>query len=828
LKFDNYCTTPLKHFFLLSLFFIDLSLVAQQGNISGNIINAISGEPVAYSNIGIYNSQDSALVDGTTSGETGEFIFDAVEPGKYYLVIKFLGFDDKAISQITLVEAQSVDLGKIELSPNERVLAEVEITGNKATFYNQLDKQTYESDDFLSGKGGTATDVLRNIPSVSINAEGEILYRGTQGFVLLLDGKPVQTDPQLLLNQLPANAIKNIELITTPGAKYDAEGKAGIINIITNRNATDGTYLQTNVKIGMPSIEPYDNAENAPRYGFDFLLNRRKGKWDILLGGSYQRNDISGRREGDVWTLIDDKFTRFPSDGERSFDEKNISGSLIIGYDLSARHQLKASFYAGERTKERTADILYNNAGIQNSTGDTLYTLDYFNENLRIRTGDFFLGSLDHNFQISEQSSLSTSILYEYTLLGGPTTNLNLSWPSLQDTLQDQFNTNDNPLHGIRANLDYQHAFTWGTLQAGYQFRFLDHTGDFFYYDRIIGTSELVLVEEFSSSVDLRRDIHSLYGQWNYETGNWSFEAGLRMEYMNREFDLANNSVDTTLSYDFIKPFPSAKIAYAWESGYAMHLAYSKRVDRTTTFKMNPFPEREHSETLEQGDENLLPEFTDALEFGVDMPIGNQQLFARSYFTTTQNLINRVNTVFNDSILNRIYSNVGTGQSLGFELGGELRPTDWWDVFLGYNIYQYSIDGFFNDAPINTRSWVSSLNLNTTFRIGRTWEIQGTLNYLSRRITAQGEDSRFYQPNLAVKKSFWEDRFSMLLQWQNIDMGLLNSNEQRISTSSPNSFYTTTNYVYEVDMITLNLTYNLNKPLTKNKLIKSEFGEKEF
>ena len=244
---------------------------------------------------------------------------------------------------------------------------------------------------------------------------------------------------------------------------------------------------------------------------------------------------------------------------------------------------------------------------------------------------------------------------------------------------------------------------------------------------------------------------------------------------------------------------------------------------------MNPFPEREHSETLEQGDPSLLPEFIDNIEIGYDHSFSDKfSFFSNFFFRETNNLINRVNTVYNDSILNRIYSNVGISTLYGLELGLELKPTKKWSNYLGGNVYYQNITGEFDNHSVNTNALVYSFNCNSTLKFNSSSSMQFGLNYLSQRITAQGEDSRFYLPSLTFKKSFLDNSLVMSLQWLNMDMGLLNSNEQRITTSRENLFYTTTNYIYEVDVFLLNLSYNFNKTKSNSHFIKSEFGEREF
>jgi ferric enterobactin receptor len=191
--------------------------------------------------------------------------------------------------------------------------------------------------------------------------------------------------------------------------------------------------------------------------------------------------------------------------------------------------------------------------------------------------------------------------------------------------------------------------------------------------------------------------------------------------------------------------------------------------------------------------------------------------------------VNRVNSVYNDTILNRIYTNAGLATSWGLEAGSTLNIAKWWQFYAGGNVYHYKIKGslFGNDVSVNTSSWIYSVNANTTFKFSPDFQLQASLNYLSKRITAQGEDSRFITPNLSARKTFLKGKLAATLQWQNVDLGLIGSNRQRITTFG-NEFFTTTNYIQETDLFLLNLSYNLNQSPKKGRLPASEFGEKEF
>jgi len=811
-------------------FFILLCLLSQLffGQISGFVMDSQNKAPIEYATIVI--KKGTEVLDGTISKKDGSFEISINPKSNYIIDISFLGYETQSIDSFEIEKGNMIALGEILLQPTQTQLEEVVLNSNISSIQSKIDRQVYAASEFSIAKGGNASDLIRNIPSISINAIGEISVRGSSGFVVLLNDKPIQSDVQSLLNQIPANSIKNVEVITAPSAKYDAEGKAGIINILTLKNTFEGDYFQVNTLLGAPSIQDYENAESAQRFGADITYNTVREKWNLSTGFSFQRNDISGRREGDVYTIIGDKYTRFPSDGERSFDEVNYSGRLTADYQLSENDLISLGLFAGKRTKDRTADILYyaNYAIIS----DIKYEFQYYNENLRIRKSDFVLGSLDYEHNFENKAELTSSILYEYTLLGGPTTNRNLGHPDNSIIYQDEYNTNDNPLYGLRINLDYKFKpLSIGTLEMGYQYRNLDHTGDFVYERKNNATQIFELIPDFSSEVNLKRSIHAGYLQFNGSIEKWVFAMGFRLENMERELNLKDKTgfLDEDYSLGFTKLFPSASLNYEVNENTNIKLAYSKRIERTTTFKMNPFPEREHSETLEQGDPNLHPELIDQVEVGFNFKNNNgDSFFSNIYYRNVDNLINRVNTIYNDTILNRIYSNVGNAKAFGGELGTEFTVAKKLKTFASFNLYNYQIDGEFDKSPISSKGAIFSLNLNSTYSFSGNTFAQFNYNYLSNRITAQGKDSRFYSPNLTLTKRFWNNQLTASLQWKNMDMGLMNTNEQRITTSRPDKFYTTTNYVYEVDMILFSLSYNFNNRNNTAKFIDSEFGKREF
>lgn len=843
-----------KPHFLLCLLLFATGVVAQSTvSLRGTVTDGDTDLPIEFATVSLLNAADSSLMLGAVAGAGGAWEISKVPRGISVLVqASFIGYVP-SYSEVFIAQRGSPAMG-LTLRSGAEILAEVEVTGKKLTDIHRLDRQSFDAEQFTNASGGTGTDVIANLPAVSVNAQGEITVRGATGFLVLIDGRPVQTNPATILGQLPANAIASVEIITTPGAKYDPDGKAGIVNIVTKTGSRDGWSAAANLNYGLPSIEDYDNAETQRRYAADFSAGYRAGKWDIGFGLDYRRDDNAGRREGYVNTitnrtpLLGFTLTEFPSDGERSHDRENYSGRLTVNFSPNKKESLRAGLLAGKKTVWRTADILYldqtrsfqvvgslspedyyglyQENGNRPQDGLAARRLTYYNENLRVRRGDFFIASLDYQRDLGNDRKLSLSGLYERTILGGPTDNTVIPNPGSLDTLQYQFNTNDNPLDGYRFNLDYSSRIGAVTWEGGYQFRYLKHPGEFLYLDRDLENNRFVENPEFTNGILLRRDVHAAYSQVSGAAEKLEYALGLRLEYFDRSVRL--NRPDTTYRLDRLSLYPSANLQYRFSDGWRAKAGYSRRIDRTTTFKMTPFPEREHNETLEQGDAELLPELTDLFELGLVTNFGDNSAFATAYYRHTRDVINRVNTVYNDTILNRIYTNVGDADAVGLELGLMLFPTGKdWRVSLGGNVFRYQIQGEVFGDEVDTGNWVYSLNATTDLPFFQIADLQLGLNYLSERVTAQGRDSRFFNPYLNLRREFPEQRLTLTFQWQNISLGLWDNNQQRITTSKPD-FFTTTNYVYEPDILRLGVGYQFTKLNNKAKLPKSEFGDKEF
>nr|WP_293839852.1 TonB-dependent receptor [uncultured Arsenicibacter sp.] len=801
-------------------------LAFAQTIVTGTVVDKSSAKPVPFVSVALYRLPDSVAVAGEVTDSVGHFRIPNVKAGNYSLRTFLVGYQPLR-KPLKISRDQALDVGMLMVEVDTRLLTEVKVTGQREALTIKTDRQSYRAGQFGAAAGGTATDLLRNLPGLTINAEGDVSLRGTNGFLVLLNGKPVQANLGTLLNQLPANSIESIEVITIPNAQFDPDGKAGIIAIVTKKGADKGWSAVVNGMLGLPSVNDFGNARGPVRYSPDMTLNYRSAKWDMSLSSAYIRNDIAGRRVGDVSTTLNNRITRFPSEGERSFDRHTLTNRLAVAYTPSARSSWNLGLYQSHRTEDRIADLFYRNTTLDATTGQLLNQRAYFNANLVRKQGDFYTVSLDHTHTFTGKATLNAGLLYEYDRIGGFTSNRNLNQANYRDTLQFSYSTTSRPIQNLRGNLDLSVPLWGGKWESGYQLRYQQDAGDYRYWQQDGNGQPYRLVPAFTGTTTIDNRIHSLYTQFGKTQKRLNYTVGLRYEYASRT--VTSLPANQTYLLRLNNLFPSVNLQFKPKAGLAFRAGYSRRVQRNSNFALNPLPEREHSETLEQGDPNLLPEFVNLAEIGASKEIGRNTLLLTAYYQGVQNVVNRVNRVYADTILSRIFTNAGLAQRVGVEVAADLKLTKKWSLFAGGTLYRYHQNGqlFQNDVIVAQKAWVYSFNANTNLQLSPTWSVQANVNYLSKRVTAQGEDSRFLTPNLLVKKSFLANRLTMMLQWQNISMGWLPANEQRITTYGRN-FYTTTNYIQEKDMFLLNLSYTFRQLSKRAKLPANEYGDKEF
>ncbi len=843
------------------VFCCSLAAQAQSGIIKGKVIDAERSESIPFATIALL--EDGQVITGTVSDEKGSFKIDKVKNGSYSLSVSFLGYETIEISQVEVSKmAKSVDLQEVALKASNITLSGVEVKANSQTVKTGIDRKTYNAADFATAKGGNATDVLNKLPAVSVGPDGMVSVRGTTDFMVYLNGKPTQMEASVLLGQIQSESIESIDVITVPTAKYDAQGKGGIINITTKKQALNGLSVAANGLIGGA---PYNNItdpisgfeNNDKRYGGGLSLMYHKNDLTVYGGGSYNRRNVNGMRTGDARILQEEgSFYHMVASGERPEWYINYSANAGIDYQVSDQSVLSASYYYGERQEGRSAFYVYNNfygdANKQAMEGIDPLNEYVYNPNTDDRYGEFHTSNIDYSTQFDNNSSLTLSFLYEYSKLSRELDNEDYDFEQPTQAIGSKrrhFRQSDNaPLHGYRFSIDYEKELDNGhALSIGLQPQYITHD-DVFNYDTLnVRSGEWGAFESLENAIELTRGVYAGYVDYSANWNKLTMIAGLRLEYTDQTMKIANpdyfNMFDRETAAEYktqqLDWFPTLHMNYELSETNGLTFAASRRINRPATKNMAPFLYRRHYEVYLIGDPSLEPEYLANLELSYDKRIGRQKFTLTGFYRGTDNAVFRVNTIYNNpdfpqdvdnnKVLIRSYTNAGNTSAMGAELNANLEAHKQLKFFVGGSLYHFNVNGdvFGYKEDNSSTNW--SLKGNMNWHINDNWRFTTDLDVKSATVTAQGRDELFYMANAAVnykptKLKGWD--FSLRV------LDVLASNDKALNTRAYNAdsveiFYQATEYQRQGPIVEFSVNYSLNLNGNKKKS-GSTFGKEQF
>jgi hypothetical protein len=592
---------------------VDLSFAQRSGVILGVVSEAESGGRVPFANVSLLENSVSIPV-GTVSDDEGVFRLENLDFGAYEVVISFIGYETDTLGSITLSkERPVVDLGTISLAVSRIIFDEVEVAALANTVATKIDRKIYRAADFETARGGTAVDVLNKLPSVSVSPDGEVSVRGTTDFMVYLNGKPTQMEPSMLLGQISGNAIDNIEVITVPTAKYDAQGKGGIINITTRTSGIEGLSLSANAMVGGA---PWNNkTDTYSAYSMTDLryvggVNLLYGKEELSLYGgiNYTYRNVNGQRSGDARILdtTTNAYKHMVASGERPEWYESYSANAGFEYRISGATKLSASYFYGNRTEGRSAFYVYHNFyGDQDKNpvpGVPVNEEWIYNPNTDNRYGIFHTVNLDLNHALSDQASIDMSLLYEHSNLSRELDNYNYEYIPASDAtgeIQEHYMQADaTPLNGYRFSLTYNRELDKGhILGVGIQPQYLRITGNFTYDTLDVNTGEMGSYTELENGIDLTRGIYAGYVDYSGTWDHFELMAGLRLEYTDQEmmidnpdyFTIFDRPTQSTYLVQQLDWFPTLHASYKPGEATTYSLAASRRISRPPIKNMAPF-----------------------------------------------------------------------------------------------------------------------------------------------------------------------------------------------------------------------------------------------
>ena len=678
-----------------------------------------------------------------------------------------------------------VDLGEIQIHPTTLLLENVVVEGERSPVTYQIDKKVINPDQMQTVISGNAADVLANVPSVQVDIEGNVSLRGSQNFTVLIDGRPSLMDAQDALQQISATSIERIEIITNPTAKYDADGTAGIINIILKKNLGQELSGIFNANAGT-----YDT------YGGNFLINYQDG-FKLNFGLDYNQRYFPGDQTQNNIYYLDNGTSTINSSGEIERGRKSFEGRAGIEFSLSENDILNFGLRGGKRNGGMTSNQNYD----QYSTIDSV-DLNYDGLSDRTREGTYY--TLNSNYTRTFHSpghQLLAEIVFSKQNSDEFTTT-----SEIQDGIQfsGRKTTESGPSTDFRGKIDYTLPINdISKFEAGYQgeIELSDESNDLYEYNP--DNSQYEIQTQYSNLTKYNESQHSLYSIYSNILLAINYQVGLRAEYTYRNIEVP--WVNQTFNIDRIDYFPSLHTSYKISPVSTFMVSYSRRINRPGGWALEPFPTWIDANNLRIGNPDLLPEFINSYETGVQSILGMFNLSAELYFRMTTNKIEPVRTAVEENVTLTTFSNVGEDYSLGGEVMFIFDPISIWNINFMANVYNYRIEGSILDEPFSNESFNWQTRMNNTFKLWSSTQIQFNLNYNSPTVSSQGRWEEFFSSDLSIRQEIISNILAITLQVRDVF-----GTASREYTSEGTNLYNYNYFDMHTPALTLNLRYTFN------------------
>lgn len=683
---------------------------------TGKVIDSQSQQPIEFATIMVADVRSKTAITGGSTDLDGNFELNA-PTSEVYLEISFIGFDKQTITDFT-VDKGKVNLGTIQLSENSKTLDEVVVRAEKSQTEFKLDKRVFNVGKDLSSAGGSAFDVLNNVPSVNVSIEGEISLRGSNGVQVLINGKPsVLTSEQgNALGTITADMIEKIEVITNPSAKYDAEGTSGIINIVIKKEERKGLNGSVSINTGVPH-----------NHSIGLSLNRRTEKFNLFsqIGVGYRElpNDVESNNLDSL-----DLF----SVGEQFRNENFYNLILGTDYHINERNVLTLSGYFAYEIEDQPSETEFS---LLDDTGNLVS--DWIREETTEATNPKFQYELQYkrDFKDNEDHVLLFSALGNFFGKDQSSVfqNTTLSGENRDRTQETRTNFGE-AIYTFK--LDYSKPFSEKvTMETGAQYVFNDVSNDFEVLDFVDG--EWIADPDFTNVFEYDQKVLGVYATGAYEGEKIGVKAGLRVENTALNTFLINTNEANNQNYTNL--FPSFHTSYKLNDQFSLQAGYSRRIFRPRLWDLNPFFNIRNEFNIRTGNPDLLPELTDSYEIASIYIIGQTSLNFSIYHRYTTDVIERI-PIIEGNVTTTTPFNLGTNRSTGAELNFKFSPKKWitFNGDINYNYFDRkgSTDEFTFDFSADR--WTSKLN--TKFKLPADFDFELTGQYQSAFYTVRNDD----------------------------------------------------------------------------------------
>jgi outer membrane receptor protein involved in Fe transport len=772
---------------------IDPSAMPKNGVVSGNVMDEKTGEFIEYAIVSVYRQKDSSLVTGSITDAHGAFVIKEIPYGMYYLEASFMGYDKLRLNKVMLTpQKPAVNVGDMKIMPAPVNIDAVTVTAESNVVEYKIDKKVITLGQDMTSAGGTVSQALENTPSIEVDIEGNVTLRGSSNFKVLMDGKPSVIQGSDALEQIPASSVQSVEIITNPSAKYDPDGSVGIINLVMKKQKEMGFNGIINASVG-----------TRDKYSTDFLLNIRKEKINLFLGGEYGNFRMYNEGHSERRIYSGDSTFYTISDREGIFHRLGYSVKAGADYYLSDKSTLTLQGSLGSRNFDMNSESRFHEYSSPLSS-DLYYT----EENRSPHGNRYYNLSLDYRKEYDNPLHELKASVYFAQAIQSENQEIN---EQLTDSIWQPISQNPNqsrsrenvPEKNMRAQIDYVYPINENSkIEAGFQSRWDMDKGDYIFEN--YSSSEWINDSTLSNTLDYLDAIQSLYGTYTGKIKKIGYQAGLRAEYDNRYINQI--TLEKAYRYEKFHLFPSFYVTYELPKKMQLQFSYSRRIERPDEHDLNPFREYMDNQNIRVGNPGLSPEFTNSFELNYQVPFKKNFISLETYYRHTDNIITRF-TVY-DSI-NNVFINTSVNADKDYSLGAELMAnlafTPWWQFNLTGNLFRYTLSGE-NEGEYITRTTTSwGGNANMVFKLKWDARIQLMSMYRGPSVTLQGERKGFFFTNLAVRKDLFDKKLSVTVNVRDIFRTSKNS-----FTSSGSSFYTFNEMRRESPVVMLTLSYRIN------------------
>ncbi|NLR90119.1 TonB-dependent receptor domain-containing protein [Flammeovirga agarivorans] len=773
----------------------------KKGIILGKVKEAGSNVPVEYATVSIFDQASHTLIGGTVTNLEGMFVVKNIPEGMFTVEISFIGFQKNIIDGVEIGKPNyKANLGEVELSTDAEVLDAVEVVGTQNSVTYDIDKKVVNVGTQFAAMSGTAVDILENIPSVTVDGDGNVSLRGSSGFTVLIDGRPSVLDASEALQQIPASTIENIELITNPSAKYDPDGTAGIINIITKKNKLEGVNGVANFNVG-----------RYGRIGGDFLLNFRKKKWNYYIGANYNKRPGPGSYKSERRTTTNDTTSYVISDGERERTFEVMGIQAGAEYSISDNDFIKLSGRVGDFKMYGGMDANFYEYQQIGGSDQPINETEYISSEYWQRGGLYYSANLAYQHKFKDKKGHTLDAMVDYGGRDMTESSINELYPKdasgviAENPASGQRSTEIGPGGRLRAKIDYTLPIgKTDKFEAGWQTRWNKSQDINEVYNYDVSTGDYVFAPDYSFTTNYTQTIHSLYGMYAGKVGNFGYQGGLRAEYTGRNINLEGTEEDYPV--DQWNVFPTIHLSYGLPKEDQLMLSYSRRIERPRGYYLEPFVTWQDAFNVRRGNPALLPENIDSFDFGYLKGLGEKATLSfDAYYRMTQNKIERVQSVWSEGVILHTYENVGTDYALGFELSLNYNPVKWWTIDLMGNLYDYRVEGELEGQSFDRQSLNWSSRFNNTFRLTKQTQLQINSRYTGPTVTAQGENEGYYMMTAALKHNMMKKKLTITASMNDV-LGTA----VRKSTSEGVGFNNYTEDFRYAQYFTMTFTYRLN------------------